>query len=248
MWQDLVRVSLIGTDKASPSIETMEALQKWGIQSDELSELVLEGAGVLSFLKKGALPLKSFENQDLSNSENEILETVNAQSALHLKEILRGGYSAAFPEYLYYLEARNKILPPEYLPEIFHIYRGDSVLIPVIAQRMGKRGEWLAEINDNWNYFNNKNVLYNVHYTSLTPQETIAKGRELVDLFKAYSFIWSDEKKLNAEIQYFAYHADIKMIDNIESLFENSVSYQWSNKYSEIMSVMRFRRKMIENI
>lgn len=248
IWQDLVRVSLMGTDKATPSVSTLAELQKLGVKSDELSECLLEGAGILSILCKGAFPLKQLGTEIMESCEIETQEHCSSKSAMHLKEILRGGHKPAFTEYLYYVEKKGKILPPEFLPEIFHAFRGDRQLHYPISRTMGKRGEWLVTLNSDWQQFNNKNISDSVYFTPLSREETLTQVKALIDLLKGYSFIWSDDKKLNAELRDFAYSADIDLIENIEALFESNLSYQWANKANEAVNILRFRKKMIDEI
>ena len=52
VWQDLVKTALIGTDKATPSVSTLEKLEKMGVKAVDTAEVVLEGAGVFTILAK----------------------------------------------------------------------------------------------------------------------------------------------------------------------------------------------------
>ncbi len=245
IWQDLVRTALIGTDKATPSVSTLEELQKLGIQSEEVTEAVLEGAGVLAILRKGAFPLPYFEGDKWTVSENEENPVCSSKSAQHLKEILRGSYRTAFPEFLFHVEKNKKVLPPEHLPEIFHLFRGDRQLQPVISAVMGHRGTWLCQINSDWAHFSNKNPLPDVYFSQLGSQDTLSNAQSIVELLKSYSFMWSDDRKLNLELKNFAFHADVDLIDILEALFEKNLPSQWLNKVHEIFIIMRFRKKMI---
>ena len=88
VWQDLVKTALIGTDKATPSVSTLENLEKMGIYSEDTAEMVLQGAGVLTILRKGGFPLNDFKEALTEMCEGEISKTCTSKSAQHLKEIL----------------------------------------------------------------------------------------------------------------------------------------------------------------
>jgi Family of unknown function (DUF5691) len=248
IWQDLVRTALIGTDKATPSVSTLEELQKLGIPSDEVSEAVLEGAGVLAILRKGAFPLPSFECEKWTISEDEENPVCSSKSAQHLKEILRGAYRTAFPEFLFHVKKNKKILPPEYLPEIFHLFRGDRQLQPVVSAVMGNRGTWLCQINSDWAHFSNKILPLDVYFTPLSTKDTLSNAQSIIELLKSYSFMWSDDRKLNLELKNFAFHADIDLVENLEALFEKNLPSQWLNKVHEILIIMHFRKKMTDEL
>ena len=249
IWEDLVKTTLIGTDKANPSVKTLEGLQKLGISSSDTTEAVLEGAGVLALLRKGAIPLNNFNGKMPEECVEEMATMCSAKSAQHLKEILKGRYGAALPEFIFYAENNNRILPPESLPLLFHKARGDRKMQALLSPIIGKRGEWLAQQNGDWaGFLEKKEKTTTPFFTKMLPSETLTKANELIERFKGYAFIWSDDRQLNIEMRDFAYLADESSIDNLSYLFEQNISVQWQNKTSEMLMILKFRKEMVTEL
>jgi hypothetical protein len=251
VWQDLVKIALIGTDKATPSVSTLENLENMGISTVDTAEIVLEGAGVLTLLRKAGFPLIDFKETLPEMCELEILKACTSKSAQHLKEILFGKkvkvMGEAFIEFIFHAQKNNKILPYEFLPSLFHLFRGDNKMNGILKAVIGKRGTWLAKQNPDWFVYMQETV-ENIDFISFSKEETLVKARELVELLKAQSFVWADDKKINAETKEFAFKADFNLMENLDYLFSNNLPFAYQNKIQDILNILHFRREMVKEL
>jgi hypothetical protein len=63
MEKDLYKTALLGTDRITPSVETCEKLRALGIETDDLTESVLLGIGILAMAERAAPVLVQFETK-----------------------------------------------------------------------------------------------------------------------------------------------------------------------------------------
>ena len=250
VWQDLVKTALIGTDKATPSVSTLENLEKMGIKAVDIAEIVLEGAGVLTMLRKGGLPLNDFKEVLPEICEVENGRQCSSKSAKHLKEILNpkkdrqlGG---ALLEFIFYAQKNNKILPFELLPSLFHLFRDDKKMNEILKKVIGKRGAWLAKQNPDWFVYTQEETVEDIDFTTFSKEETLIKARDLVEVLKAQSFVWADDRKINTEVKEFAFKADFNLIENLDYLFSNNLPFASQNKIQDILKILHFRREMVK--
>ena len=252
VWQDLVKTALIGTDKATPSVSTLENLEKMGIHSEDTAEMVLQGAGVLTILRKGGFPLNDFMEAMPEICEAEIGRQCSSKSAQHLKEILNPKkdrqLGEALLEFIFYAQKNNKILPFELLPSLFHLFRGDKKMNQIIKKVIGKRGTWLAKQNADWFVYTQEETVENIDFIPFSKEETLIKARDLIEVLKAQSFVWADDKKINSEIKEFAFKADFNLIENLDYLFSNNLPFASQNKIQDILKILHFRREMVNEL
>ena len=249
VWQDLVKTALIGTDKATPSVSTLENLENMGIKAIDTAEVVLEGAGVLTVLRKGGFPLNDFKEAMPEICEAENGRQCSSKSAQHLKEILNPKkdrqWGEALLEFIFYAQRNNKILPFELLPSLFHLFRGDKKMNEIIKTVIGKRGTWLAKQNADWFIYTNEYKGENLFFTPLSKEETFMKARELVEILKTQSLVWGEDLKASTESKEFAFKADTNLIENLDYLFSNNLPFQYQNKIQSILKILHFRREMV---
>ena len=250
VWQDLVKTALIGTDKATPSVSTLENLENMGIKAIDTAEVVLEGAGVLTVLRKGGFPLNDFKEAMPEICEAENGRQCSSKSAQHLKEILNPKkdrqWGEALLEFIFYAQKNNRILPFELLPSLFHLFRGYKKMIEIIKKVIGKRGTWLAKQNADW--FVYTQTVENIDFIPFPKEETLIKARDLIEVLKAQSFVWADDKKINSEIKEFAFKADFNLIENLDYLFSNNLPFASQNKIQDILKILHFRREMVNEL
>ena len=252
VWQDLVKIALIGTDKATPSVSTLENLKNMGIKAVDTAEVVLEGGGVLTMLRKGGLPLNDFQGALPEICEAENGRQCSSKSAQHLKEILNQKkdrqLGEALLEFIFYAQKNNKILPSELLPTLFHLFRGDKKMNEILKKVIGKRGIWLAKQNPDWFVYAREEIVEIIEFIPFPKEETLVKARGLVEVLKAQSFVWADDKKINAETKEFAFKADFNLIENLDYLFSNNLPFASQNKIQDILKILHFRREMVNEL
>ena len=144
MNQDLIRTALMGTSRSTPSVFLLEKAKTLGIKSDEVTEIVLEFAGITALMEKGGLILKDHDKTMPEPSIGETHRTCSIRSAAHLKEILEGKMDEAWGEFVFYCQEEKKIIPFEFLPQLIHYCRGDKKIWLALRPIVGQRGAWLV--------------------------------------------------------------------------------------------------------
>lgn len=146
----MVRIALVGTQRASLSAKTKESLEGLGLK-DNLNEeeAILAGSAIISKIKKANFPTTHIpfsKEEFIDDNEN----VCNRKSIKHLYMIVDGAFENALPEFLYNLSKHKKCLPPEILPDLLDQSLTSSELWSKLKQSIGKRGEWLIQQNPNW--------------------------------------------------------------------------------------------------
>src|SRR5262245_49750853 len=76
-------------------------------------------------------------------------------AASYLRRILKGQFLFLLPEFLAALNAAEKRVPEELLPDLFEAAKsgaGSQESRKTLAAVVGRRGEWLAALNPEWNF------------------------------------------------------------------------------------------------
>jgi hypothetical protein len=73
-------------------------------------------------------------------------------AASYLRRITAGQFPFLQAEFLAALQAAGKRVPEELLPDVLETARKDSSLRLAVAGAIGRRGEWLATLNPDWNF------------------------------------------------------------------------------------------------
>jgi Family of unknown function (DUF5691) len=246
MWQNLIKIALIGTDKSTPSVSTLDTLKEMGIKTEDVSEAVLEGAGMLSLMRKGGYPLESFKGKLPDTCEKETETYISTQAARYLKEILSGKHEAALGEFAFYAQQHKKIISPEFLPQLLNFSRNDKEVWAIVHPIIGKRGEWLLEQNNQWAALK-KQVTTEIPtgFGQMTSEETFKRAREIVTLLNNNRFIGSSDKKITSELKIFAYLAPISLIENLNYLFSSELIQSGDSLILDVYKIFFFRKEMI---
>ena len=152
MWDDLYKTALLGTDRMTPSVSTLEKLCEMGVETDDATEAVLKGVGMLALARKAGHPLLDFEGAWLPLCPMETKNYMSARAAKYIQDIL----DKKVPIYAYLqtpffnlvadcVAQNNKIVPGELLPSLLE-KAGYLNVKPLI----GERGLWLAQQNREW--------------------------------------------------------------------------------------------------
>jgi len=150
-WKELVRVALIGTDRAKLSPELLKGLEGLGVDtSQDATQVLLEGASMLSLVNKTQGQLKDWKGTLSSPSKLDSINPCSAKSSSHLSLILSGNYEAALSEFLSHLINNKKCIPPEMLPDLLDQCLTNPELWQKLRFTIGERGEWLIKQNSVW--------------------------------------------------------------------------------------------------
>jgi hypothetical protein len=257
MNQDLIKTALMGTDRGGPSVFLLEKAKTLGVKSDEATAIVLEVAGITALMEKGGLVLKDYDKNGPEAAPVETKSLCSVRTAAHLKEILGGKMDEAWGEFVYYAEQSDKIIPPEFLPQLIHYCRGNAQLWVALRPIIGERGLWLVTQHPDWQSLlsiKNKDAIpphpasSADRYQSLSIEETKALANDILNQMKHNRSLSIEDKKLSIDLKDLAFHSHIEFIDNLYRIFTDDVPYPWQQKINTLFNVLRFRKEMIEGL
>ena len=152
MWDDLYKTALLGTNRMTPSVSTLEKLREMGIETDDATEVVLLGVGILGLAQKAGFPLSDFEYALSIPCPVETKNYMSLKAAQYLKDVLDKKmpvFAYLHPVFLNLVAEcavqNNKIAPIHLLPKLL-----DMAVQPAVLQLLGERGIWLASQNPQW--------------------------------------------------------------------------------------------------
>lgn len=154
-WEALVTAALLGTERQA-FIPPAEA----GLLGESLSRLdtanpeaaLLSAAAAVSLHQQvGHLP--AIARQPLPTAcDLDDLPRCSAQANHHLSLMLSGEYAKVLPEWLAAVAAVGQRVPELNLPALLDLGQRKTDLQLAIAAVLGKRGQWLAAQNPDWNF------------------------------------------------------------------------------------------------
>ncbi len=166
MWQDLISTALIGTQRhqneisINSSSENLNSLLTQINSSNDTEQKLLSLATTLSVYQKiGQLPSKTTLNK-LEPADLDDLPVCKAAYAV-LLQTLGGKHRNVFPEAINLLAKLGKRVPPDMLFPLLEYGKVLEDSHPIIRQIIGKRGQWLASLNPNWEYAQQLNLTEN---------------------------------------------------------------------------------------
>ncbi len=152
MEEDLYKTALLGTDRMTPSVSTLEKLRGMGIETDDATEAVLTGVGILSLARKGGYPLLNFEGELPVVCPKETQSYMSARAAKYIQDVLDKKipiynylYAPLFQLVAECAAQNNKIVPIGLLPTLLN-----GEWQAGMEQLIGERGKWLAAQNPKW--------------------------------------------------------------------------------------------------
>lgn len=155
IWNDLTKAALLGTERSTlPEAVRQQLLEKGLAKENSAEQEILEGLAYYATIRKAAFPLVRAGEGLLENQITEDEAYCSPISIRHLDEILEGPYQDALPEFVWYLRKANKSLAPESLPGFFYKCLSDAELWKQIKPLIGKRGQWLLNLNPDWERLN----------------------------------------------------------------------------------------------
>lgn len=205
IWKDIVKLSLIGTERGEMPNSLKKELESMGISTNKDSaEIVLTASALLSKMQKaGYQPIKN-TMQLLPPAPEEQQSLCSQKSVRHLRLILNGSYKDALPEYLNTLAETGKRLPEEVLPDILEMGKNKQKQWELLRKIIGERGEWLVRQNPDWQYIMLDNRIENWETGSKTERLALLRHWRKIDPEQALQMIqntWSVEN-INNKIDF----------------------------------------------
>ncbi len=149
---DLYKTALLGTDRMTPSVSTLEKLREMGIETNDATEAILTGAGMLALAQKAGYPLLIFEGTLPVPCPLETKAYMSARAAKYIQDILEKKIPLYHYLYVPFFQLvaecaaqNNKIAPIGLLPTLL-----DGAWQSGLEQLVGERGKWLAAQNPKW--------------------------------------------------------------------------------------------------
>lgn len=151
IWEELVKIALIGTDRAAIPAHLIKKIMDLGLDPNLTPEqLLLELAAWQAPRQKAGWQPPAFTGRVPPLTEPETGTICSPVSNRHLQKILSGEFALALPEFLREVEKNQKRLPPEHLPELIAQGKADAELWKQIEPLLGPRGKWLLRMNPLW--------------------------------------------------------------------------------------------------
>lgn len=153
MWEKLVRISLLGSDRAAPDVSIREELERllgFPLSEDPAEELI-QSAALVGFLRRTTLKAsKASSNPEAYALPHDDRRKVPQSVARQLQDMLKAKYSNFLWEALSFLQAHHFAFPPETLPLIWEKALEDPDLRPIFFNRLSPADAWLARQHPNW--------------------------------------------------------------------------------------------------
>jgi Family of unknown function (DUF5691) len=250
MNQDLIKTALMGTDRGGPSVFLLEKAKTLGVKSDEATEIVLEVAGITALMEKSGLMLREYDKAMPEVAAAETKSLCSVRTAAHLKEILGGKMDEAWGEFVSYAEKTNKIIPPEFLPQLIHYCRGNAQLWVALRPIIGERGLWLVTQHPDWQSLLSIKIedATPPQYLSLSEEETRALAKDVLNTIQQNRFATTDDKKMTIDFKDLAFHSHLSMSSTLFNMFSADLPYLWQQKINTLFNVLRFRKEMVEGL
>jgi Family of unknown function (DUF5691) len=250
MNKDLIKTALMGTDRGGPSVFLLEKAKTLGIKSDEATEIVLEVAGITALMEKSGLMLRAYDKALPEVAAVEAKKLCSVRTAAHLKEILSGKMDEAWGEFVFYAEKTDKIIPPEFLPQLIHYCRGNAQLWVALRPIIGQRGLWLVTQHPDWQSLLSIKAedAAPPQYQSLSEEETRALAKDILTTIAQNRFITTDDKKITIDFKDLAFHSHLSTSSTLFNMFSADLPYSWQQKINTLFNVLRFRKEMVEGL
>ena len=153
IWDALVKVALIGTDRSSLPEEEKEKLRSLGLDPDlDASQAILEAAAFYAPIIKAGFQTKKWKGPLPKPAIEEDQNPCSAKSANHLALMLSDRFHAALSEFVELMADYQQHLPPEALPDLLSRCLQDIGFWQLIKPIIGQRGHWLIEQNPEWHF------------------------------------------------------------------------------------------------
>ena len=153
---DLYKTALLGTNRMTPSVSTLDLLREMGIETDDATEAVLTGVGMLGLARKAGFPLMDFEGTLPTACPMETKKYMSLRAANYVQDVLEKKLPVFVYLHAHFLDLiaecatlHNKIVPIFILPTLLEALTLSRPTDPALIM-LGERGVWLASQNPQW--------------------------------------------------------------------------------------------------
>jgi len=155
LWENIINKASLGSGKeplkSADLPEIIEQEFALSDSSDQEEDFLRFSSLVYQFRQAGWLPL-NFKAITQIESENEIKSYCSLKANGALRAILEEGVIPFLKLWLKLCASREYCVAPEMIPELFEIASRRKELRKLILNVAGTRGEWLCQLNPQWNF------------------------------------------------------------------------------------------------
>lgn len=157
IWQEIVKAALIGTGRANLPPVVTQASKALGIdQSLPPETQLLHVATAYAQMHKAGKEAIQWTEALPDPGDTSDANVCPPEATRFLYRILGGEYEELLPEFIQNLVDRQMSLPPETLPDLLQQALNKKEFWAQIKGAVGKRGQWLVQLNPAWQAFSNR--------------------------------------------------------------------------------------------
>lgn len=250
MWQELLKIALIGAERAPLSEEMKAELTALGISVEEQSEVqsLLESIAYYVQLEKINILTSNFKGQRPSvvREASYPIRFISPVSIQHFQTVLQK-WQLALTEFSLHAQENSLYLPPEYLPLAFNYVKENEKSWDSIAPLVEEHGWWLVSKNKYWKFLADRPYrtieipntrIYQATQGIKDFQQSLQAGRTYMDQMD-----WNRIKRL-------AFSADLNQYDALRNNWNpQALNHQiWNGNVNQISRILDFRRGMIRTL
>ncbi|MBC9914736.1 DUF5691 domain-containing protein [Chitinophaga varians] len=157
-WNDMINIALLGTAKKQLDTGSLPAPLQAAAgmvlaapDTDREDQFLQLASLVFNYRQSGAMPMAADEST-MTVCAPETKAYCSATAIQALQHTLDSENTPLLHLWLEQCLRNNQVLPPEYLPRILENASRHKSLRNLAAACCGKRGEWLAQFNREWNF------------------------------------------------------------------------------------------------
>ncbi|HEX3251576.1 MAG TPA: DUF5691 domain-containing protein [Pyrinomonadaceae bacterium] len=155
LWDDILATAVVGTEQRELKLAVREgelgSLLTQIDNTDREASLLSAASVVALYRSAGVAPPVDTQSLPEACDQDETSRSSIA-SGQHLALMLDGEFTEVLPEWLAAMSRARKRVSEEQLPALLDHGHMETSLRHMIAGVIGKRGEWLATQNPNWQY------------------------------------------------------------------------------------------------
>lgn len=158
-WKIITNKALLGTSKLPLRVAELpaEVTEGWELAdtSEAEADFIRYAAFVYQYRQAGCVPI-DFTHIHQSTADQEQWPYCSAQANDVLKAVLAEDLPKFVELWLSNCRTGQQLVRPEMVPTLLDLARKRKELRNLIAPVVGKRGEWLASLIDEWNFLSNE--------------------------------------------------------------------------------------------
>jgi hypothetical protein len=159
-FEILLKTLLLGSSNLSELQKDVFAeLKEFGIEINEeklTEEKILDALAAYAILRKAARVLDSFQGELPIAAKSDELELCSDKASALLSQILKMEDERLLKGCLETISLLNQRVPEQYLPTLLDLGIKNLGIRNSLQSIIGKRGEWLAAFEPEWDYAENK--------------------------------------------------------------------------------------------